>query len=732
MSSTASAPTGPGASGAGALGVPGFGAPGSGQPASVSTAKRVRQAIMTLGIVGIAILLVVPLPAPVLDLLLAANLIVAILVMLTATTVDRALDFSVFPALLLVTTLSRLALNVSSTRLILLHGEAGHVIEAFGGFVVGGNLIVGLVVFAILVVIQFAVITAGSGRVAEVAARFTLDAMPGKQMAIDADLNAGLIDEATARARRADIAAEADFYGAMDGASKFIKGDAIAAVVMVAINLIAGFAIGMLQNGMSAGEAAQRYSQLSVGDGLVSQIPALLISVASGVLVTRVARGGEQSTGGLGTEIVSQMASSPMVLRLAAIMATVIGLLPGLPLLPFAVIALTLAGLSVRAARRAAVPPAPAPAPEPVDETQAALDSAAMDPMRLELSADLLDLLDPGRGDNLVEKVKGLRRALAAQLGIIVPAVRTADVDSTPAGHYAIKVRGVRVALAELPPGCSMVLTDETTGAIPGRATTDPVFGLPAVWVPIDAATAYAASGATVIDRATVLVTHLSEVITTHAADLLTRQDVRALVDDLARTAPEVAGEVGGDVVSLAELHEVLRALLAEGVPIRNMERICESVSVTARRSRTHEAMVEAARVALGATICDKIAAATGGTLRVLTFDPMLESAMVESVRDGANGATWLALDGASMTGLLQGMASAVAAAESGGVQVAIACTARVRPSVRRMIVSERPDLQVVSYEELAAAGTSNVQVVGSITNGPTLTAELPVGADVA
>jgi flagellar biosynthesis protein FlhA len=675
--------------------------------------KKLTAAAVPLAIVMIVILLVLPLPPVLLDVLLATNLAISILVLLTALMVRRALEFSVFPALLLVTTLTRLALNVSSTRLILLDGHAGNVIEAFGHFVVGGNLIVGLVVFLILVVIQLAVITAGAGRVSEVAARFTLDAMPGKQMAIDAELNSGAIDEKGARARRAEIAAEADFYGAMDGASKFVKGDAIASVVMVAINLIAGFAVGMLQMGMSPGEAAARFALLSVGDGLVSQIPALLISVASGILVTRVSREDPDAPGGFGPDLTGQLLGNPIALRCAAVVAMVMALLPGLPFGPFALIAVVMAVTSFRVGRPA---PQPEPEPEPVvevDETQAALNSAAMDPLRLELASDLLDLLDVDRGGNLVEKVRQLRRAIAAELGIVVPAVRTSDVDTTPAGHYAVYVRGVRVALAELPAGCSMVLTDPTLGPVPGKPTTDPVFGLPAVWVPEATARTYAAAGATVIDRTTVLVTHLSEVVKSHAAELLTRQDVKTHVETLAATAPAVAAEVDGEVISLAELHEVLRALLREGVPIRNMERIAEAVSAAARTNRTIEAMTEAARKALGPTICDKVAEA--GVLRLVTFDPTLEASLVEATRVGDGGVTYLALDGPTTKALMEGMAGAVAAAEntSDGQKVALACAAKIRPAVRRMVAAGRPDLPVISYEELSSAFT--YEVVGTV-----------------
>jgi flagellar biosynthesis protein FlhA len=679
-------------------------------------------------IVATIVLLVIPIPPPLLDLLLAVNLSIAMLILLTTLMVRRALDFSVFPALLLVTTLARLSLNVTSTRLILTEGQAGEVIEAFGSFVIGGNLIVGLVVFAILVVIQFAVITSGASRVSEVSARFTLDAMPGKQMAIDADLNAGLIDEHQARARRQEIASEADFYGAMDGASKFVKGDAIAAVILVLINLFAGFAVGMLQMGMDFSEAVQTFSLLSVGDGLVSQIPALLISVAAGLLVTRVAReydipGGKgPMASGLGPEVLAQMSQSPLALRVAGAVIIALGLLPGLPKLPFFLVAAVMFFLGHKASQRVAREEASAVAAQaaadyipPAAEPDVPSEALNVDPLRLDLATDILDLLDPALGD-LPSRVKALRRRVASDLGIVVPPLRTADDPMLPASSYSIRVNGVEVARGEAPVGCALVLEDGTGQHLPGRATVDPVFGTPAAWVSLELAEVYRAAGSTVVDRASVIVTHLAEVVRQHAADLLTRQTVQTLLDAVAQVAPTVAKDVDGDKLTLGELQQVLAALLNEGVPVRNLTRILEAVTSKARESRSIEALTEAARQSIGAVIC--AGALTDGSLHALTIEPSLEQSLLEAVRSNESG-TWLAVDGVRLAGLLDGISRAVTAAEEQGYQAALVCAAPLRPSIRRIVASSRPDLPVIAYSELSRG--LDVVPVGEVALAPAM-----------
>jgi flagellar biosynthesis protein FlhA len=673
---------------------------------------RLAEMAVPLMVVGIVVVMILPLPTALLDLFLAASIAVSILTLLTAMFVKDALEFSVFPALLLITTLFRLSLNVSSARLILLHGFAGKVIEAFGHVVVGGNLVVGLVVFLILVIIQFAVITAGAGRVSEVAARFTLDAMPGKQMAIDADLNAGLITDEQARTRRRQITAEADFYGAMDGASKFVKGDAIAAVVIVAINLLGGFAVGVVQQHMPIGDAIQRYALLSVGDGLVSQIPALLISIASGIVVTRAA---SEDDGGLGADVWGQLMASRRVLSIGSAAVGAIAILPGLPKLPFALLAGALLMAALRRPKSADVAaqamavdalsaatggvPVAGGAAAPAEDD--VLHQLRVEPLELELATDLLDLVDHTRGGMLLERVRKLRRQIALDLGLVVPLVRTRDNPLLTPSTYIIRVHGVEAGRGEAPPGCVLVLDDGfITEGMTGRPTTEPVFGLPAMWMPAELADSLEASGATVVDRGSVLVTHLAEVVRNRAADLLSRQDVQTLVDAVKEIAPTLAAEVGGaDGLSIAEVQKVLRGLLAEGVPIRDLVAILEAVTALARTTRDSEHLLEAARQNIGPAICERLA--TDGTLAVVTLEPLLEHALLEAVQVGEGG-SFLAIDPMRTEGLIAGISEAMNGAEATGRHPVLVCAQQLRPSMHRLAQASRPDLPVLSYAELS------------------------------
>jgi flagellar biosynthesis protein FlhA len=668
-----------------------------------------------IAVVAVVVMLVVPLPALVLDMLIAVNITAALLILMTAMFVNKPLDFAVFPAVILVATLFRLALNVSATRLVLLDGYAGKVIDTFGHFVIGGSLIVGIIVFAILVVIQFVVITNGAGRVAEVGARFTLDAMPGKQMAIDADLNSGLIDDDEARRRRAEVAAEADFYGAMDGASKFVKGDAIAAIIITLVNLIGGFTVGVLQKGMSFSDAVHTYSLLTIGDGLVSQIPALLLSVATGIIVTRSA-----SDGDIGSDVISQMTRRRTPLRLAAGAAVVLLLIPGMPKLPFLLTGGALFYLSTRrpadddATEQAAsdLPELEAAAPHP-DSLEALVEEIRVDPLELELAADLIDLVDTTAGGDLLDRVKALRRKVATDLGVIVPPVRTRDNLDLPLRTYAIKLFGIEVARGEAPPGTVLAIGDGLDG-IPGQRTQEPVFGLAAVWVPVELRSQAELAGATVVDRSSVVTTHLAEVVRAHASRLLSREDVRALVDSVKRSHPAVVEELTPAQLSLGEIQRVLQALLEEHVSVRDLVRIFEALSMRARAGKDLDGLVEAARQVLGPAVVAPYVSA--GSLPVLSFEPALEQRLLEGLRTGEDG-SFLALDADLAQGLLTSLAGHARDAEEQNLSPVLACAPQLRPAVRRMTAPSLPRLPVVSYTELS--GPIQITSVGVVSAQP-------------
>ena len=525
------------------------------------------------GIVLIVAMLIIPLPPLLLDFFITLNISAALMIVVATMYVPRALDFSSFPTILLLTTLFRLAINVSVTRLILLHGDAGHVVEAFGNFVVGGNIIVGLVVFLILIVIQFVVITNGAGRVAEVGARFTLDAMPGKQMAIDADLNTGQITDEEARRRRAEVAQEADFYGAMDGASKFVKGDAMAGILITGINLLGGIVIGVVQQGMPFAEAGHHFSLLSIGDGLCAQIPALLISVATGILVTRSA-GSEKDLGNtLSTQLLDQR-KAPIV---AGVMVIAFGLVPGLPKLPFFVIGALFfavgwmnrnkptsreAAAQVASQAAAAAAPEQGQLPAPRD---AALDALALDPLELAIGFGLVPLVDAQAGGTLLARVGTIRRQIASELGMVIPPVRIRDDVGLDSHEYVMRVRGTEVARGGVMAGHHMAMNPgDAMGQLPGIPTTEPAFGLPAVWIPESGRAEAEALGWTVVDAESVVVTHLTEMIRAHASELLTRQETRQLLDQLKEFNEAVVSEVVPDVLSLGEVQRVLQSLLRE------------------------------------------------------------------------------------------------------------------------------------------------------------------------
>jgi len=589
---------------------------------------------MAVTVIMILALMVIPLPPTMLSLLIVANIAISIVVLLISMYTRDVLSFSVFPSLLLLTTLFRLGINIASTRLILLNGDAGSVIDAFGAFVIGGSLIVGIVVFLILLVVQFVVITSGAGRVAEVAARFTLDAMPGKQMSIDADLNAGLISESEAKERRQRISSEADFYGAMDGASKFVKGDAIAGLIITTINLIGGMTIGMMQLGLGPGEAIGEYSLLTVGDGLVSQIPALLISTATGILVTRAASSDSQ----LGLNIGSQLFGNPRVLFIVAAVLVGFGLTPGLPQSPFLIIAamMAAAGYLVRERQKTLlVQDAEAKEAEQAEESQS-VDSVVsvlrVDPLEVEVGYGLIPLVDDERGGNLLNRITIMRRQTALEMGIVVPMIRIRDNLSLGAHQYMVRLRGIEIGGGTLYVNKFLAMDSGlATGDIEGETTVEPAFGLPARWIVNQDKQQAELMGYTVVDPASVLITHLSELISRHAPELLSRQDTQGLLDHLKQEYPSVVEELVPGVLTVGEVQGVLQLLLSENVSIRDMVSIAETLADVGRQTKDIEALGEAVRQALARQITMQHRAADS-RLHAITLNPRLEQTLAQSL----------------------------------------------------------------------------------------------------
>ncbi|QSB22337.1 flagellar biosynthesis protein FlhA [Curtobacterium sp. 24E2] len=673
--------------------------------------KDLPKLVVPVFIVGIILLLILPVPSFLLDFLIICNILLALVILLTTLFVKKPLDFSVFPSLLLVATLFRLGLNVASTRLVLGEGFAGDVIQAFGHVAVSGSIIIGAVIFLILIVIQFVVVTKGAERVAEVGARFTLDAMPGKQMAIDADLNAGLITDQQAKDRRAAVSAEADFYGAMDGASKFVKGDAIAGILIIIINLVGGIAIGMLQNGLSATDALSKYGILTIGDGLVTQIPALLMAVSTGMIVTR---SGAESE--MGASAATQLSQSRNALMIAGVAAIAMGFIPGMPILPFLLVGATLLFTAWRIGRNAANA-------ESAAAEQQALEAAApsgdtpedlIEQMRVHaleilLAPDLVDMVS-GASDDLLGRVRALRRKIAVDMGIVVPPVRTRDSIDLPPSTYAIRIAGVEAGRGTAPARSVLALGDHLDG-LPGTSTVEPVFGLTGKWVPAELRHAAEMTGATVIDRVSVLVTHLQAVIGDNAARLLTREDVKVLTEGVKQVNPAAVEELVPGMLSMAELQRVLQGLLAERVPINDLGRICEALTLRAKASTDPEGLVEAARAALGPALAARYT--DQGTLRVIMIDPLLEQSMLEGLRPSEQGSQ-IVLDAHRIEQVLGSVRDAVRSVEDQGLSAVLVCAPQLRPAVHRMVAAQSNGLPVLSYQEATAAG-STIETVGVV-----------------
>ena len=661
--------------------------------------------VMSLAVVGVLMIMLLPLPRFALDILLAFNITLAIVVLLVGMQVRKPLEFSVFPSVLLMVTLFRLSLNIASTRLILLHGNegpaaAGEVIRAFGNFVVGGSYTVGLVIFVILVVINFVVVTKGAGRIAEVAARFTLDAMPGKQMSIDADLNSGLVNEAEARRRRKEVSEEADFYGAMDGASKFVRGDAIAAVIIILVNIVGGLTIGILQQGMSLASAAQNYTLLTVGEGLVAQVPALIISTAAGIVVTRAA-----SDGSLGHEIASQVFFSPKVLGTASVILIGLGIVPGLPHVAF----LLLGGLSGWLAyelNQQAQQPAvevQAAAAKPTETTPSVVP---LDLMEVQVGYGLIGLVDGDRGGALLDRIKGLRRQIASEMGFVIPPIHIRDNLQLRPNDYAVVLKGVELVRGEVLPGHILAIDPGTArkGVVQGIPTKEPAFGLPALWISEAAREQAQMVGYTVVDGSSAIATHLSEIIKRHAYELLGRQEVQALLEEVGKVHPKLVEELVPALLPLGAIVRILSNLLREGVPIRDLRTILEAVADHATVSKDTDSLTEAARQALARTITKQYVS-PDGVLPVISLDPRLDRALVEQVTANGQGVYWTVDPNVSqrLIGALKSAAERVAAR---GQQPVILCSPVLRRHIRRLTDRVLSTVPVLAPNEIDGMAT--------------------------
>lgn len=668
--------------------------------------------LIAAAVIGIIFIIVIPMSPRVLDVALTFSLSIGVIILLTTMFTEEPLQFSVFPSLLLVVTLLRLALNVASTRLILTTADAGEVIRAFGDFVVRGNYVVGMIIFLIITIIQFIVITNGAGRVAEVAARFTLDAMPGKQMSIDADLNAGLITDEEARERRKKLQREADFYGAMDGASKFVKGDAIAGIVITLINIGGGFIIGIWQHGMTIMDALRTYTILTVGDGLVTQIPALLVSTATGILVTRSSSGTS-----FGKDVATQLTTFPKVIGMAAILLAVLGLVPGLPSLPFFILAAATGFTSytllqeekkktieeqIKAQEQA----------KPQRQPENVLGFFQIDPLEIEIGYNLIPLTDETQGGDLLDRLSVIRRQCATELGIYVRPIRIRDNLQLGANQYVFKLHGIEAAAGEILPGYWLAMNpgglEEQIAGIP---TKEPTFGLPAWWVTYEEKEKLELKGYTVVDPTTVLVTHLTEFIKANAAELLGRQEVKDLLDKVKETSPAVVEELVPELLSYGEVQKVLQNLLRERLPIRNLVTILEVLADNARITRDLDYLTESVRGALRRTIT-KLYGGQEGKLHVITLHPEVEQALTEGMQQTQNGSypvlkpevTQRIFD--NLTPLVERMAMM-------GVPPVVLCSSKARLLFRRLTERYLPNLVVLAYGELLP--DMEVESVGTV-----------------
>jgi flagellar biosynthesis protein FlhA len=671
---------------------------------SKATPGTSSELITVIGVIGVLVVMIIPLPSIILDFLLALNITLAITILLIAMYTIKPLDFFIFPPLLLVTTLFRLSLNVASTWLILLHGNegilaAGKVIKSFGSFVVGGNYVVGMIVFIILVIVNFVVITKGATRIAEVAARFTLDAMPGKQMGVDADLNAGLIDEDEAKARRAMITRESEFHGSMDGAAKFVRGDAIAGIIITIINIIGGFIIGVLQQKMSIIDAAQNYTLLTVGDGLVSQIPALTISTAAGIVVSRAA---SQET--MGKDFAKQFLNYPKAIYVSALTVFLFGLIPGLPHIPFILLSILIGG-SVYLLRggkeRLKTKEIEEKKKEPVEEGPEPVEHLLIvDPLELEVGYGLISLVDREQGGKFLDRVRSIRRQFALEMGMVIPPIHIRDNLQLNSSEYQILLKGVKIAGAELMMNHYLAMDPgDISRKIEGVETIEPAFNIPAVWIPEERKEEAKLSGYTVVDDATIMATHLTEVIRKHASELLGRQEVQNLLDNLRRSYPKAVEELVPNLLPLGILQKVMQNLIRERISIRDLLTIVETLADYAVLTKDPDLLTEYVRNKLSRSIINPYIG-EDGFLKLITMDPGVEDLLLQGVQKAEHG-SYLSIDPKIADSIIASIKQEAEKAMSKNIQPILLTSPLIRRHLKKMVEYFIPSLMVLSQSEL-------------------------------
>ncbi|AUN04090.1 flagellar biosynthesis protein FlhA [Clostridium botulinum] len=657
--------------------------------------------IAAFGVVGIVLMIIIPLPSAILDVLLAFNITLSVVIILITMFTTEVLQFSSFPTLLLITTLFRLGLNISSTRLILRDAYAGKIIETFGSLVTGGNYVIGIIIFLIIVIIQFVVITSGASRVSEVSARFTLDAMPGKQMSIDADLNAGLIDEQGAKEKRQNLQKEADFYGSMDGASKFVKGDAVAGLIITFINIIAGIIIGVVMLKMDIATAAQTYIRLTIGDGLVGQIPALLISTASGILVTR--SGSDEN---LGTVLSKQLTGFPKVLAIASVVLLFLAMIPGLPHLAFLILAIAnavAAYLLFKEEKEQVIMQEEAQQMEITEieskEPENVMNLVSVETMEVEIGYGLIPLADESAGGDLLQRITSVRRQCAIEMGVVVQPIRIRDNLQLKTNEYIIKIRGTTITKGELMP--NMLLCMDPTGEveIPGIKGIEPAFGLPAVWINKDQREEAELKGLTVVDPTTVMVTHLTEIIKNHSYELLGRQEVKLILDSMKEKYSAVTEELIPDLMTIGEIQKVLQNLLKERVSIKDMVTILESLADNSRNTKDIEVLTEYVRFSLARSICNPLID-ENGALTVITLDTSIEQTINNNIQKSMQG-SFPALDPDTTSNILNGLKQKLDEVYFYNNQAVVLVSPNIRPAFRRLIEMVFPAVNVLSLNEV-------------------------------